>query len=227
MYKRRQEDSRLKYDYVIPNIPDTASLGYGELTVMNWIVHESSRVRNWNGPATVKGPDHTEFTPGGAVVWDRPTIFEIGTYAGCSMVQFSRMVPGADLHSLNILPEDVEGKPLQGEIMAKDMIGWYARQSGVKYTQHFGDSRKFDYSKLPMFDVAFIDGRHEHDYIINDTKKLLPRLNPGAVMIWHDYHRENPVGVDTANTIDEMDSRIFGGRLIHIEGTSLVYWINR
>ena len=230
MKKRPLLESQLQYTNVVnPEIPAHASFGsIDELLAMNWVVHLSKAVQAWD-PAG-----------GGA---GRPKVFEIGTYFGLSMVQFSRMIPGAELHSLNILPEQVEGDPLQEEILPLERIGWYAREQRVCYTQHFGDSRTFDYSNLPgPFDVIFIDGRHEREYIDNDTQKTLGLLAPGGVMVWHDYRpeclalnapdaspddlqRHHQVGVNTAEAINALDLALFDGTLTHVEGTPLVYWV--
>jgi len=181
---------------------------------MNWIVHQSAQVRVWEQPHEFGRAPRP------------PRIFEIGTYFGLSLVEFSRMVPGAELHSLNILPEQVEGTPPQGEILPREQIGWYARSKNVPFTQHLGDSRHFDYGLLPRpLDVAFIDGRHELEYIENDTRKLRPLMASGGVLVWHDYSRDNDIGVAASDAIDEIDGRLFAGALTHILGTSLVYWV--
>lgn len=214
MLQRALEASRMEYPMASPAISNHASfMSNDERMVMNWIVHQSRHVALWE-----RGNRDGTIRP--------PRIFEIGTYFGLSLVEFWRMLPGAELHSLNILPEQVEGQPLQGEILERDRLGWYAREQNVPYTQHLGDSRYFDYAKVPVpVDVVFIDGRHEDEYITNDTNKVLPLIESGGVVAWHDYARHNPVAVATADALDRIDQELFGGGLTNVLGTSLVYWV--
>lgn len=213
MIERAIGESRAAYPMDSPRMQNHASfMSDDERLAMNWIAHQSRHIQRWEqeGRNGATRP---------------PRVFEIGTFWGLSLVEFSRMLPGAELHSLNILPEQVEGQPAQGEILELDRIGWYARSKGVPYTQHLGDSRHFDYARLPIpVDVAFIDGRHEYDYIRNDTDKVLPLIESGGVIAWHDYARHNSVARTAADAIEKIDRDVFSGGLTHISGTSLVYW---
>lgn len=213
MIDRALEASRATYPMDSPRMGHASFMSDNERLVMNWIVHQSRHVIRWE----------QERGQGGV---RPPRVFEIGTHLGLSLVEFSRMLPGAELHSLNILPEQVEGQPLQGEILPVDQIGQYARLRGLSYTQHLGDSRLFDYTRVPVpVDVAFIDGRHEYEYIRNDTHKILPLLETGGVMAWHDYSRHNAVARAAADAIDTLNRDLFSNGLTHVAGTSLVYWV--
>ena len=70
-------------------------------------------------------------------------------------------------------------------------IGWLYRKKelGHRVCQIFCDSRKWDNSAFPanFFDSAFIDGGHQTDVVISDTRKALSVLRPGGMIIWHDF----------------------------------------
>lgn len=54
-----------------------------------------------------------------------------------------------------------------------------------KINQLLGDSATYRFNK--KYDFIFIDGAHNYEYIKNDTERSLKLLNPGGVIIWHDY----------------------------------------
>lgn len=64
-----------------------------------------------------------------------------------------------------------------------------ARGLGSRVCQIYADSREWDPSVYPagFFDCALIDGGHEADTVINDTRKALAVLRPGGLILWHDF----------------------------------------
>ncbi len=63
------------------------------------------------------------------------------------------------------------------------------KQLGHRVCQIFCDSRQWDTSAYPdgFFDSVFIDGGHQADVVINDTRKALPLLRAGGLVVWHDF----------------------------------------
>jgi predicted O-methyltransferase YrrM len=63
------------------------------------------------------------------------------------------------------------------------------KQLGHRVCQVYCDSRQWDTSAYPrgFFDSVFIDGGHTAEVVINDTRKALPLLRPGGIMLWHDF----------------------------------------
>ena len=60
---------------------------------------------------------------------------------------------------------------------------------GHRVCQVFCDSRHWDTSNYPpgFFDSVLIDGGHQPDIVISDTRKALPLLRSRGIMLWHDY----------------------------------------
>lgn len=52
------------------------------------------------------------------------------------------------------------------------------------YIQLFGDSTKFDFSPYYPIDAWFIDGKHNYEYVKNDTLQALKSCP--MLIIWHD-----------------------------------------
>lgn len=147
-------------------------------------------------------------------------LLEIGTYRGCSLVQFHAMFPAARLESLNILPKQARDGEM--EILPREHIGAYARSVDVQYIQHFGDSRSFDFSGLGKFDAVFIDGNHHEEFVLSDSMRTLGILQVGGVMIWHDCTDRYHLGRCVQRAVRRLP---FAARIVKVQGTTLCYYI--
>jgi hypothetical protein len=66
--------------------------------------------------------------------------------------------------------------------------------------------------------MAFIDGSHAYEYVLNDSEKVFAIMRGQGLILWHDY--TNWPGVWTAlNELYQKDARFKGVR--HIGGTSI------
>lgn len=74
---------------------------------------------------------------------------------------------------------------------AGDKIGWRYRAAGMQHrvNQILLDSRALDTTAFSpgSFDTILIAGGHTPELVINDTRKSLPLLASGGLMIWHDF----------------------------------------
>jgi predicted O-methyltransferase YrrM len=63
------------------------------------------------------------------------------------------------------------------------------KELGNRVCQIYADSTKWDTSHYPeeFFDTILIDGGHSKDIVISDTKKALPLLKRGGIIMWHDF----------------------------------------
>jgi hypothetical protein len=63
------------------------------------------------------------------------------------------------------------------------------RGLGHRVCQIFCDSREWDTSAFPVgfFDSCLIDGGHDRDVVISDTRKALPLVRAGGLVLWHDF----------------------------------------
>lgn len=63
------------------------------------------------------------------------------------------------------------------------------RNLGHRVCQIYADSRAWDPGAYPpdFFDSALIDGGHDPEVVINDTRKALQVLRPGGMILWHDF----------------------------------------
>ena len=74
---------------------------------------------------------------------------------------------------------------------ARGYIGRFYRDKnlGHRVCQIYCDSRVWDTSCYPpgFFDSVLIDGGHQAEVVINDTRKALPLLRSGGMILWHDF----------------------------------------
>ena len=74
---------------------------------------------------------------------------------------------------------------------AASYIGRFYRekQLGHRVCQIYCDSCEWDTTAYPpgFFDSVLIDGGHQTDVVISDTRKAAPLLRSGGLMLWHDF----------------------------------------
>jgi predicted O-methyltransferase YrrM len=68
------------------------------------------------------------------------------------------------------------------------------------------------------FGFAFIDGDHRKEAVLNDAAMTLPKMLPGSLLAFHDYHRPGDEGVTAA--VDELIGR--GHELVSVHDTVAV-----
>jgi predicted O-methyltransferase YrrM len=112
---------------------------------------------------------------------------------------------------------------------AKDKIGImiHKKNLGHRVNHVFCDSKKWDTSAYPngFFDTIFVDGGHQADVVASDTRKALPLLREGGVILWHDFCLDEAV----RKKFKHVNTVIAGVEAVAEEikkqGISL-YWIN-
>jgi hypothetical protein len=74
---------------------------------------------------------------------------------------------------------------------AEGYIGRIYREKGLgnRVCQIYCDSRDWDTANYPadFFDSVLIDGGHQSEVVIGDTRKSLAVLRPGGLIMWHDF----------------------------------------
>lgn len=74
---------------------------------------------------------------------------------------------------------------------AHGFIGRLVHEAGLghRFCQILCDSQQWDTSNYPagFFDSVFIDGGHTSAIVTSDTRKALPLVRPGGLVLWHDF----------------------------------------
>jgi len=102
--------------------------------------------------------------------------------------------------------EDAEGPRTYHRTDASSYIGRFYREKGLghRVCQIYCDSRAWDTSSYPagFFDSVLVDGGHQPEVVISDTRKAMALLRPGGLMLWHDYCPQPEVMSGSAVTRD-------------------------
>jgi predicted O-methyltransferase YrrM len=156
-------------------------------------------------------------------------IFEIGTYRGRTALNFALNSPeDCKVYTLDL---PVEGRDSAATrchapdawIIKHSDTGLYYRgkDCAEKIQQLWGDSRKFDFS--PYFgaiDLVFVDGAHDFETVLSDTKNALKLLRPGGVVLWHDFGLYG----DYNDVTRAVMSLVSGNDVFQIGNTQLAYY---
>jgi predicted O-methyltransferase YrrM len=74
-------------------------------------------------------------------------------------------------------------------------------------------------SELPRVDVVFIDGDHSVDAVEHDSKLARAIVNPGGLILWHDFN-DSP-HVQVTRVLNRLADE--GWPIQHVEGTWLAF----
>jgi predicted O-methyltransferase YrrM len=110
--------------------------------------------------------------------------FEIGTWRGESVINVSDVCK--ECYTLNLSKDEIL-KTGGNEIYA-NLHGFFSKHN-EKIIHLYGNSMHYDFQSLnKKFDVLFIDGNHQYDFVKNDTIKVFSHLiHDHSVVVWHDY----------------------------------------
>jgi predicted O-methyltransferase YrrM len=112
---------------------------------------------------------------------------------------------------------------------ARERIGImiHEKKLGHRVNHVFCDSKKWDTSTYPrgFFDTIFIDGGHQADVVASDTRKALPLLREGGVVLWHDFCLDENVRKKFQHVNTVIAGVEAAAEEIKKQGISL-YWIN-
>jgi glycosyltransferase involved in cell wall biosynthesis/Flp pilus assembly protein TadD len=85
------------------------------------------------------------------------------------------------------------------------------------------DSLGYDFGRLAPLDFAFIDGAHDFDHVLADTRAIYRALRPGGCLVWHDFGSPVPwVEVRQAIAAAALEETVY-----HIAGTQVAFLVKQ
>jgi hypothetical protein len=158
-------------------------------------------------------------------------IVEIGTFDGRTALNLAINAPaGVSIATLDLPPDqpsalEIEAserryvdKPTPGARLRRCGNAW--RADAARVVQWSGDSATFDWSShYGRAGLVFVDGSHAYDYARKDSETAMRLVRPKGVVLWHDYG----VWPGVTQALEELETARHLG-LVHIRGTSLVFW---
>jgi hypothetical protein len=109
---------------------------------------------------------------------------------------YGERVTGAATKSTSDIVAEYHGEDEYGpQIFHRTDAGAYIgklyreKRLGHRVCQIYCDSRHWDCSNYPadFFDSVLVDGGHELDAVISDTRKAFQVLRSGGIIMWHDF----------------------------------------
>lgn len=156
-------------------------------------------------------------------------IFEIGTYRGRTALNFALNSPDdCIIYTLDIPPEmrtaaQHRTNPADAAIIQKSDTGsaFRGRPEAARIHQLFGDSRTFDFSPYEgKIDLVFVDGAHDYQTVLSDTRNALNMAVPGGFIVWHDFANYGDYNDVTRAVLDLLPAR----DIIQIDDTQLAVY---
>jgi len=158
-------------------------------------------------------------------------IVEIGTFDGRTALNLAiNAQPGVSIATLDLPPDQQSAmaieeserryvdKPAPGARLRQCAAPWQA--AAARVVQMHGDSATYDWSAhLGRAGLVFVDGSHAYDYAKTDSETALRLVQPGGIVLWHDYG----VWPGVTQALEELEAARRLG-LVNIRGTSLVFW---
>jgi hypothetical protein len=159
-------------------------IAYGNITQ-----EQANRLEQAVGPA----PDGVPHEPGGAEPWisrlvadfviatGARTVLETGCFKGATssyILDALERLGGGDLHVC-----EIELGRLAGTVwrLAND-------SSLVSVHPHEGDVLHYLATTEDRFDLAWVDDNHEKPHVTKELSLLIPRMNPGGIILGHDVY---------------------------------------
>ncbi len=153
-------------------------------------------------------------------------IFEIGTFTGLTTALFILNSPQARVITMDLPPD---AKTASGDYISTDIdlirsreVAHYLGVLGLtgRYEQLFCDSFQFDPAPFEnSVDLAFIDGGHHYECVVNDTEKTARMIRDTGLVLWHDY---GGVG-DFLPLAEYLEAIARRGKIYKIPGTTLAW----
>jgi hypothetical protein len=104
-------------------------------------------------------------------------IVEIGTAQGGTSLLMSRAVSG---NSVSITTVDISPDPVAFKNLENTDVEIIPSASTMA-------ASKWDNTNRPSIDLLFIDGAHDFKHCLEDFNAWAPLLNPGGIVLFHDY----------------------------------------
>ena len=143
--------------------------------------------------------------------------FEIGTWRGESVVNIADTAK--ECYTLNLSQEEMLSMGLNSKYA--ELHGFFSKKK-KNVTHLIGNSLTFDYAGLnKKFDLIFIDGNHDFDFVKSDTTNIFKHLlHEKSIVVWHDYaYSPEKLRPEVILAILEGTPKEFHSNLYHVSNT--------
>jgi len=153
-------------------------------------------------------------------------VLEIGTALGQMTANLTRWTPhDAVVFTLDVIrgmPRAADGAvEQQVEVPTHSEWGRFANHFGTAHKAFFitADTMTYDFGRLTPLEFVFVDGAHDLQHVLNDSRKAYDVLVPGGWLVWHDFGSPVP-WVKVREAIEQIG---FVEPVVRIEGTEMAF----
>ena len=186
---------------------------FSEFQYKNTHVEDRHRNLDWI-PIPQKLETYLAFMEGGLVqkerqllyqiaksIPDKSTVLHVGLWRGSALMLF--MAALKDAHFIGIdcfdMPE-IAAYSAQPPVAMAEVLKYLKAFLSEKHTLQLIKANTLEMSAFPRADVIFIDAGHTKECIENDIRLAQAAINPGGLLIFHDYGQSS--WPDVQKTID-------------------------
>ena len=107
------------------------------------------------------------------------------------------------------------------EVPAHSDWGRFANHFGTAHKALFimADTMRYDFGRIAPIEFAFIDGAHDLEHVLNDSRKVYEALTPGGWLVWHDFNSPVP----QVKVREAIENTGFVEPVVHVEGTEVAF----
>jgi predicted O-methyltransferase YrrM len=145
---------------------------------------------------------------------DARRILEVGTYRGRSTFAFHLNCPEAKIVSYDI------------QVMPSSYRTELEKSLNVELRHQSFRASADPLRNEPPFDFVFIDGAHDVDSVCEDSRLAFEVVDPGGIIIWHDY-RHNGYFTNELRVPEALERVREGRQLFHVRGTTCAIYCPR
>jgi glycosyltransferase involved in cell wall biosynthesis len=151
-------------------------------------------------------------------------VLEVGTALGHMTANLTEWTPDdAHVFSLGIVRGvAAAGTPEQDcEAPPRAEFGALADHFGKAHKAYFiiADSLNYDFGRLSPLDFVFIDGGHDLEHALNDTRRSYEAIRPGGWLVWHDFGSPVP----WVRVREAVERLALPDPVIHVAGTEVAF----
>lgn len=151
-------------------------------------------------------------------------ILEVGTAAGHMTANLTRWSPDdATVFTLGITDDmrDASRPEQHSEAPPRQALGQHSAHfgKGDKVFQITADSLRYDFQRLAPLDFAFLDGAHDRQHVLSDTRGVYAVLRVGGCLVWHDFGSTTP-WVEVQQALEEAG---LPEPIHYVEGTQVAF----
>ena len=152
------------------------------------------------------------------------TVVEFGVQTGLTARLLLDEIPTIETYIGIDLPRAKAEQPvLEGQAPEKPKVAGALVKDDERVKIIRKRSEQLTAADLPAADLVYIDGGHDRETVLADTKLAREILAPGGVIVWHDYGNDT---VEVTGAIYDLN-RAEGNHICRVGNTWVCFEMNR